>query len=118
MRSQPQTYTAPSDELRRCCDFFFFFGKIAANVQEAVILVLLNLMFRWHLLSSFFFSFFFKGNCNCGTLIHFVMNDWMSAPTVKSPRGKCCMSGCERSAVKLFHLFGNNVSSPDTGAAQ
>lgn len=27
MRSQPQTYTAPSDELRRCCDFFFFFWQ-------------------------------------------------------------------------------------------
>lgn len=25
------------------------------------------------------------------------------------------MSGCERGAVSLFHLFGNGASSPDTG---
>lgn len=43
---------------------------------------------------------FLRENCNSGTLIHFVMNDWMSAQAMKSPRGKCaslcvCVQHCE-----------------------
>lgn len=56
VRSQRQTYTAPSDELARCCDFYLQNCCIwPREAAEAVILVLLNSMFQWHLFSFFFF---------------------------------------------------------------
>lgn len=64
--------------------------------------VLLNWMFRWHL--------FLRGNCNSGTLIHFVMNGWMSTQAVKSPSGSMCACACVCNTVRLFHLFGKNIS--------
>lgn len=50
---------------------------------------------------------FLRENCNSGTLIHFVMNDWMSMQAMKSPRGERAWDWvCVCNTVRLFHLFG------------